>query len=113
MYGAVFLSNGLIFDEIQTWKDGFSAKELSAINSTLSTGIENCIWTRGAGSESKSATIQKCIPIIYAGNPYSMTIDRLKTPDLEDYLANYEIFTSAILDRIHIIQLAVKKLMKE
>jgi Predicted ATP-dependent Lon-type protease len=109
MYGAVFLSNGLIFDEIQTWKDGFSAKELSAINSTLSTGIENCIWTRGAGSESKSATIQKCIPIIYAGNPYSMTIDRLKTPDLEDYLANYEIFTSAILDRIHIIQLAVKK----
>ena len=49
MYGAVFLSNGLIFDEIQNWKDGFSTKELNTINSTLSTGIENCIWTRGAG----------------------------------------------------------------
>jgi len=109
MYGAVFLSNGLIFDEIQTWKNGFSARELNTINSTLSTGIENCIWTRGAGTESKSATIQKCIPIVYAGNPHSMTINKLKTPDIEDYLANYEIFTPAILDRIHIIQLAIKK----
>ncbi|UUG47340.1 putative ATPase [Sulfolobus islandicus rod-shaped virus] len=109
MYGAVFLSNGLIFDEIQNWKDGFSTKELNTINSTLSTGIENCIWTRGAGTESKSATIQKCIPIIYAGNPYSYTINKLVNPDVEDYLQNYEIFTSAILDRIHIIQLAIKK----
>jgi len=109
MYGAVFLSNGLIFDEIQNWKDGFSTKELNTINSTLSTGIENCIWTRGAGTESKSATIQKCIPIIYAGNPYSYTINKLVNPDIEDYLQNYEIFTSAILDRIHIIQLAIKK----
>jgi predicted ATP-dependent Lon-type protease len=109
MYGAVFLSNGLIFDEIQTWKNGFSAKELNTINSTLSTGIENCIWTRGAGTESKSATIQKCIPIIYAGNPYAYTISRLSAPDVEDYLQNYEIFTSAILDRIHIIQIAIKK----
>jgi len=109
MYGAVFLSNGLIFDEIQNWKEGFSAKELGSINATLSTGLENCIWTRGAGTESKSATIQKCIPIIYAGNPYSTTIDRLRTPEVEDYLANYQVFTSAILDRIHIIQLAIKK----
>ena len=109
MYGAVFLSNGLIFDEIQNWKEGFSAKELGSINATLSTGLENCIWTRGAGTESKSATIQKCIPIIYAGNPYSMILDKFKTPDLEDYLQNYEIFTPAILDRIHIIQLAIKK----
>jgi len=109
MYGAVFLSNGLIFDEIQNWKEGFSAKELGSINATLSTGLENCVWTRGAGTESKSATIQKCIPIIYAGNPYSLTINRLAMPDLEDYLQNYEIFTSAILDRIHIIQLAIKK----
>ena len=37
MYGAVFLSNGLIFDEIQNWKNGFSTKELNTINSTLST----------------------------------------------------------------------------
>ncbi|ARQ96476.1 hypothetical protein [Sulfolobus islandicus rod-shaped virus 10] len=109
MYGAVFLSNGLIFDEIQNWKDGFSTKELNTINSTLSTGIENCIWTRGAGTESKSATIQKCIPIIYAGNPYSYTLNKLVNPDIEDYLQNYQIFTSAILDRIHIIQLAIKK----
>jgi len=109
MYGAVFLSNGLIFDEIQNWKEGFSAKELGSINATLSTGLENCIWTRGAGTESKSTTIQKCIPIIYAGNPYSMILDKFKTPDVEDYLANYEIFTPAILDRIHIIQLAIKK----
>ena len=109
MYGAVFLSNGLIFDEIQNWKDGYSIKELGAINATLSTGLENCVWTRGAGTESKSSTIQKCIPIIYAGNPYSMTINRLRTPDVEDYLVNYQIFTSAILDRIHIIQLAIKK----
>jgi len=109
MYGAVFLSNGLIFDEIQNWKEGFSAKELGSINATLSTGLENCVWTRGAGTESKSATIQKCIPIIYAGNPYSMVLDKFKTPDVEDYLQNYEIFTPAILDRIHIIQLAVKK----
>ena len=109
MYGAVFLSNGLIFDEIQNWKDGFSSKELGAINATLSTGLENCVWTRGAGTESKSSTIQKCIPIIYAGNPYSMTINRLRNPDVEDYLVNYQIFTSAILDRIHIIQLAIKK----
>ena len=109
MYGAVFLSNGLIFDEIQNWKDGTSAKELSSINATLSSGIENCVWTRGAGTESKSSTIQKCIPIIYAGNPYSMTINRLRNPDVEDYLVNYQIFTSAILDRIHIIQLAIKK----
>ncbi len=35
MYGAVFLSNGLIFDEIQNWKDGYSVKELGAINATL------------------------------------------------------------------------------
>jgi hypothetical protein len=55
------------------------------------------------------ATIQKCIPIIYAGNPYSYTINKLVNPDIEDYLQNYEIFTSAILDRIHIIQLAIKK----
>jgi len=109
MYGAVFLSNGLIFDEIQNWKNGFSTKELNTINSTLSTGIENCIWTRGAGTESKSATIQKCIPIIYAGNPYSYTINKLVNPDIEDYLQNYEIFSSAILDRIHIIQIAIKK----
>ncbi len=109
MYGAVFLSNGLIFDEIQNWKDGFSSKELGAINATLSTGLENCVWTRGAGTESKSSTIQKCIPIIYAGNPYNMTINRLRNPDVEDYLVNYQIFTSAILDRIHIIQLAIKK----
>jgi len=109
MYGAVFLSNGLIFDEIQNWKDGFSTKELGAINATLSTGLENCVWTRGAGTESKSSTIQKCIPIIYAGNPYSMTINKLRNPDVEDYLVNYQIFTSAILDRIHIIQLAIKK----
>jgi hypothetical protein len=103
------LSNGLIFDEIQNWKEGFSAKELGSINATLSTGLENCVWTRGAGTESKSSTIQKCIPIIYAGNPYSLTINRLAMPDLEDYLTNYEIFTPAILDRIHIIQIAVKK----
>jgi len=109
MYGAVFLSNGLIFDEIQNWKDGYSVKELGAINATLSTGLENCVWTRGAGTESKSSTIQKCIPIIYAGNPYSMTLNKLRTPDVEDYLVNYQIFTSAILDRIHIIQLAIKK----
>jgi len=109
MYGAVFLSNGLIFDEIQNWKDGFSSKELGAINATLSTGLENCVWTRGAGTESKSSTIQKCIPIIYAGNPYNMTINKLRNPDVEDYLVNYQIFTSAILDRIHIIQLAIKK----
>ncbi len=109
MYGSVFLSNGLIFDEIQNWKDGTSAKELSSINATLSSGIENCVWTRGAGTESKSSTIQKCIPIIYAGNPYNMTINRLRNPDVEDYLVNYQIFTSAILDRIHIIQLAIKK----
>jgi len=109
MYGAVFLSQGLIFDEIQNWKEGFSAKELGSINATLSTGLENCVWTRGAGTESKSATIQKCIPIIYAGNPYSMILDKFKTPDVEDYLQNYEIFTPAILDRIHIIQLAIKK----
>jgi len=109
MYGAVFLSNGLIFDEIQNWKNGFSTKELNTINSTLSTGIENCIWTRGAGTESKSATIQKCIPIIYAGNPYAYTINKLINPDIEDYLQNYEIFSSAILDRIHIIQIAIKK----
>jgi hypothetical protein len=109
MYGAVFLSNGLIFDEIQTWKSGFSSKELNTINSTLSTGIENCVWTRGAGTESKSATIQKCIPIIYAGNPYSLIINKLEAPDIEGYLHNYEIFTSAILDRIHITQLAIKK----
>ena len=109
MYGAVFLSQGLIFDEIQNWKEGFSAKELGSINATLSTGLENCVWTRGAGTESKSATIQKCIPIIYAGNPYSYTINRLATPDVEDYLDKYEIFTPAILDRIHIIQLTIKK----
>lgn len=109
MYGAVFLSNGLIFDEIQTWKDNLSKNNLNAINSTLSTGIENCIWTRGSGTESKSAIIQKCLPIIYAGNPYAYTINRLATPDTEDYLANYEIFTPAILDRIHIIQIALKK----
>jgi len=109
MYGAVFLSNGLIFDEIQNWKEGFSVKELGAINATLSSGLENCIWTRGAGTESKSATIQKCIPIVYAGNPYSYTINKLAYPDVEDYLQNYEIFTSAILDRIHIIQLSIKK----
>jgi len=109
MYGAVFLSNGLIFDEIQNWKEGFSVKELGSINATLSTGLENCVWTRGAGTESRSSTIQKCIPIIYAGNPYSLTINRLAMPDLEDYLTNYEIFTPAILDRIHIIQIAVKK----
>ncbi|CAC93966.1 protease [Sulfolobus islandicus rod-shaped virus 1] len=109
MYGSVFLSNGLIFDEIQTWKDGYAVKELNSINSTLSTGIENCIWTRGAGTESKSATIQKCIPIIYAGNPFSLTLDKYQTPDIESYLQQYEIFTPAILDRIHIIQLAIKK----
>jgi predicted ATP-dependent Lon-type protease len=109
MYGAVFLSNGLIFDEIQNWKDGTSAKELSSINATLSSGIENCVWTRGAGTESKSSIIQKCLPIIYAGNPYSYTIKKLAIPDIEDYLINYKIFTSAILDRIHIIQIAIKK----
>jgi len=109
MYGSVFLSNGLIFDEIQNWKDGTSAKELGSINATLSSGIENCVWTRGAGTESKSATIQKCIPIIYAGNPYSYTLNKLTAFDIEDYLLNYKIFTPAILDRIHIIQLAIKK----
>ncbi|CAQ58449.1 protease [Stygiolobus rod-shaped virus] len=109
MMGAVFLSKGLIFDEIQTWKDSISRNNLMAINSSLSTGIENCIWTRGAGTESKSTTIHNCIPIIYAGNPYSLVLDRYASPDVEEYLAKYEVFTSAILDRIHIIQLAIKK----
>jgi hypothetical protein len=109
MYGAVFLSNGLIFDEIQNWKDGFSTKELGSVNATLSTGLENCIWTRGAGSGSKNSSVQRCIPIIYSGNPYSYAINRIAIPDVESYLEKYEVFTSAILDRIHLIQLTIKK----
>ncbi|ALG96880.1 protease [Acidianus rod-shaped virus 2] len=109
VYGAVYLAKGLIFDEIQTWKDNTNKKNMDTINSTLSTGIENCIWTRGAGTESKSATIHRCLPIIYAGNPITMTLDKFASPDVEDYLSKYEIFTPAILDRFHLIQVTIKK----
>ncbi|AZI75903.1 ATPase domain [Sulfolobales Beppu rod-shaped virus 1] len=109
MYGAVFLSNGLIFDEIQNWKEAKMKADVEIINSTLSTGLENCIWTRGAGAESNFAVVHKCLPIIYAGNPISYTLTGLQKYEIEEYLDQYKVFSYAILDRIHIIQLAVKK----
>ncbi|QJF12324.1 ATPase domain-containing protein [Acidianus rod-shaped virus 3] len=109
IYGAVYLSKGLIFDEIQTWKNSTNQKNMEAVNSTLSTGMENCIWTRGAGTESKSAVLHSCLPIVYAGNPYTAVLDKYSAMNVEDYLQQYEIFTPAILDRIHLIHISLKK----
>ncbi|CAI44171.1 protease [Acidianus rod-shaped virus 1] len=111
--GAVYLSKGLIFDEIQTWKDGNNISQIGAINATLSTGIENCLWTRGAGTETDAAVLHSCLPIIYAGNPVSSLdsfgVQRFSEDGLSEFLDKYEVFTKAILDRIHIIHVTEKK----
>ncbi len=105
MPGSVFVSDGLIFDEIQNWKD-VSAED---INSALSTGLENCVWSRGAGTESRTAVRQKCLPIIYSGNPIQLTLEDTKNFSIHNYLMRYIVFTEALLDRIHVIHIAYKK----
>ncbi len=103
--GAVFLSDGLIFDEIQSWRNTINED----INAALSTGLENCTWSRGAGTESRESVRQKCLPIIYSGNPLNKTLTNFRGDDVHDYLKEYTIFTDALLDRIHIIHVATKK----
>ncbi len=103
--GAVFLSDGLIFDEIQNWRNNVNED----INSALSTGLENCAWSRGAGTESREAVRQKCLPIVYSGNPLNKTLFSFQEDDIHAYLKQYAVFTEAILDRIHIIHIMRKK----
>ncbi len=103
--GAVFLSDGLIFDEIQNWRNTVNGD----INSALSTGLENCAWSRGAGTESREAVRQKCLPIVYSGNPLNKSIIDFKGDDIHNYLKEYTVFTDALLDRIHIIHVLKKK----
>ncbi len=103
--GAVFLSDGLIFDEIQNWRNTVNED----INSALSTGLENCTWSRGAGTESRESVRQKCLPIIYSGNPLQKPITAFQGDDIHDYLKEFTVFTDAILDRIHVIHVAKKK----
>ncbi len=107
--GAVFLSDGLIFDEIQNWRNTV----VEDINSALSTGLENCTWSRGAGTESREAVRQKCLPIVYSGNPFNKTIADFEGDDVHDYLKQYTVFTDALLDRIHVIHIAKKKQYSE
>ncbi|AFV51235.1 protease [Sulfolobales Mexican rudivirus 1] len=107
--GAVFLSDGLIFDEIQNWRNTVNED----INSALSTGLENCTWSRGAGTESREAVRQKCLPIVYSGNPLNKTVTRFEGDDVHDYMKQYTVFTDAILDRIHVIHVAIKKQYSE
>ncbi len=109
MPGSVFISDGLIFDEIQNWKD-VSAED---INSALSTGLENCVWSRGAGTESRTAVRQKCLPIVYSGNPIELTLEDTKNFSIHNYLMRYIVFTEALLDRIHVIHIAYKKSYNE
>lgn len=104
MYGAVYTHSGIIFDEIQNWRDSSKLQDKLEINSTLSTGLENCLWTRGSGTNFQKAEILKCIPIIYSGNPINYQLNY----DVEAYLKQYKIFTDALLDRIHLIQIAIK-----
>ncbi len=103
--GSVFLSDGLIFDEIQNWRNTVNED----INSALSTGLENCTWSRGAGTESREAVRQKCLPIVYSGNPLNKTLSAFQGEDVHDYLKEFTVFTDAILDRIHVIHVAKKK----
>jgi hypothetical protein len=103
--GAVFLSDGLIFDEIQNWRNTV----VEDINSALSTGLENCTWSRGAGTESREAVRQKCLPIVYSGNPLNKSLVNFKGDDVHDYLKEYTVFTDALLDRIHIVHVLKKK----
>ncbi len=105
MPGSVFVSDGLVFDEIQNWKD-VSAED---VNSALSTGLENCVWTRGAGTESRTAVRQKCLPIVYSGNPVELSIQDVGGITLHEYLSKYIVFNEAILDRIHVVHVAHKK----
>jgi len=109
MPGSVFVSDGLIFDEVQNWKD-VSAED---VNSALSTGLENCVWSRGAGTESRTAVRQKCLPIVYSGNPMELTIQDVRGTTLHEYLHKYVVFNEALLDRIHIIHVARKKSFSE
>ncbi len=109
MPGSVFVSDGLVFDEIQNWKD-ISAED---INSALSTGLENCVWSRGAGTESRTAVRQKCLPIIYSGNPLPLSLADTKGITLNEYLMKYIVFNEAILDRIHVVHIAHKKSYNE
>ncbi len=109
MPGSVFVSDGLIFDEVQNWKD-VSAED---VNSALSTGLENCVWSRGAGTESRTAVRQKCLPIVYSGNPMELTLQDLRGTTLHEYLGKYIVFNEALLDRIHIIHVARKKSFSE
>lgn len=103
-YGAVYTHQGVILDEIQNYKDSPKMLQNLQINSALSTGLENCTWTRGMGAEDRSIDIQKCIPIVYSGNPLNYQL----YADVEAYLDSYKIFTPAILDRIHIINIMIK-----
>ncbi len=103
--GSVFLSDGLVFDEIQNWRNTV----VEDINSALSTGLENCTWSRGAGTESREAVRQKCLPIVYSGNPLQKTLADFRGEDVHDYLKEFTVFTDAILDRIHIVHVAKKK----
>jgi len=63
-YGAVVLSDMIVFDEIDKWED---KAKMRAIVSVLNTGLENGIWTRGASSL-ESVDIIKRIPTLWFGN---------------------------------------------
>lgn len=59
--GAVLLKDGIAFDGIDKW-----SQRIYVDYEILLTGMDNCLWTRSVGTGS---SINKCIKMIFLGNP--------------------------------------------
>jgi len=99
-FGAAFTSNIVVFDEIDKWaKKGESMAQTMDV---LLSGMENCVWTRGAG---KGLSYSKCLSTAWFGNtPAALTEvprDRAKIAELMTKLL--KVNAGPLVDRISII----------
>jgi len=66
-YGIVFLRDGIVFDEFDKWSD--FAERIKLLHSTLLTGMEQGVWSRGTTTVIMNAYMQcRFIHMFFTGN---------------------------------------------
>ncbi|MEM4675794.1 MAG: BREX system Lon protease-like protein BrxL [Nitrososphaerota archaeon] len=98
-FGAAFTSNVIVFDEIDKWSR--KGENMAQTMDVLLSGMENCVWARGAG---KGLNYNKCVSTIWFGNTPSTLADikdRAKIAELMTKI--FKLNMRPLIDRISII----------
>jgi len=105
-FGAAYTSNILVFDEVDKWQ---RRSEGVNIMDVLLSGMENCVWSRGAG---KGLSYSKCLSTAWLGNtPQGLKPERDSVKEVMTKLLRVN--AGPLVDRISVIAVEAPRFRTE